>query len=78
MLLDEQLRAKVSDFGLSRPYDYRMTLRPGNRFYMAPELLLGTSMYVLVVVIVVVVVVAVFAGQHTDPGITIVLPFSVL
>ncbi len=45
VLLDEQLRAKVSDFGLSRPYDYRMTLRPGNRFYMAPELLLGTSTY---------------------------------
>lgn len=41
VLLDDALRAKVSDFGLSRPYDYRMTLRPGNRFYMAPELLLG-------------------------------------
>merc|ERR1719174_1833779 len=45
VLLDEHLRAKVADFGLSRKINTRMSKLPGNRFYMAPEVLTGTSEY---------------------------------
>lgn len=45
VLLDEHLRAKVADFGLSRKINTRMSKLPGNRFYMAPEVLMGTSEY---------------------------------
>lgn len=45
VLLDEHLRAKVADFGLSRKINARMSKLPGNRFYMAPEVLMGTCEY---------------------------------
>ena len=36
---------QVADFGLSRKINTRMSKLPGNRFYMAPEVLTGTSEY---------------------------------